>query len=61
MNKKYYITPTVNVVTVKTQSHLLNNSVAGVTMSGGFTEELEVGGTTVGADSRGGFWDDDDY
>ena len=59
MNKKYYITPTVNVVTVKTQSHLLDASIVNVTTTGTFSEELEVGGTTSSADSRGGFWDDD--
>jgi len=60
MNKKHYTAPTANKVEVRVLSHLLGASVGGATLSGDFSQELEVGGTTTSSDSRrGSIWDDE--
>ena len=52
----------MEIVTVRLAS-MVNVSLANGTNNmkeSGFSEDLNVGGTTTGADSRGGFWDDDE-
>lgn len=59
MNKKNYMTPNTEVIKLNVQSHLLDASIVNVNSSDTFTEDIEVGGTTTGADSRKSIWDDD--
>ena len=59
MEKKCYITPNTEVITIKVQSHLLDASIVGTSMTE-FSEEITTGGTTESADSRGfSIWDDE--
>ena len=57
MNKKIYMKPTMNVVKIQHQAHLLSGSIdsvnsnAGITIGGG-------GGGPARARSHGGDWDD---
>ena len=61
MNKNYYTAPTVRVVHINVKYHLLDKSITNASMSGDFSEELEMGGTTTSADSRRrSIWGDED-
>lgn len=56
--KKQYIIPTVNVVKVETQAHMLFGSDAGANQLNGGGNRGDYGGS--GQLSRGGSWDDED-
>jgi hypothetical protein len=60
MNKKNYMTPNTEVINLNVKSHLLDASIVNVHSSDSFTQDIEVGGNTTGADSRGSIWDDED-
>ena len=57
--KKNYIAPNVKTVVLRFSTHLLQNSIIGITGIGNRT--LNTGGTTEDADSRSDrFWEDDE-
>lgn len=58
MNKKSYINPSIEVVAIDAQSHLMEITGAVNAGSDNFSDDLHVGGTTNDADSRGNSdWD----
>ena len=61
MNKNNYTAPAVQVTQVNVIYHLLDPSIRGTDMNDGFSEDLEMGGSTNSADSRrrGSWWDED--
>ena len=55
---KKYIKPEMEIVNVKIQSLLVDNSIGSVNGLQGVNRGGEYGGGHV--DSRGGYWDDED-
>ena len=58
MIMKKYIKPEMEIVNVKIQSLLVDNSIGSVNGLQGVNRGGEYGGGHV--DSRGGYWDDED-
>ena len=61
MNKKKYISPSINIVIINTLSHFLAGSTGNIESLGISSTEEIISGSEFGSRYADDLWDDDEY